>query len=503
MSMPSKVRVRFAPSPTGYLHVGGARTALFNYLYAKKMGGEFILRIEDTDEARSTFESLRMQVTDLAWLGFTWNEGPIADTLLKQNEYDEKGPNGPYRQSERKSIYKEHGERLLKSGQAYYCFCTDEELEEKKQAALKAGKPPHYDGKCRSLAMADAEKRKSAGEKCTVRFKVPAKDYKFHDHIRQEVSFPQGMVGDFIILRSDGMPVYNFCCTVDDALMKITHVLRAEEHLSNTLRQLMLYEAFGYTPPEFGHLSIILGGDRQKLSKRHGATSCHEYKEQGYLPEALNNFIALLGWSSPTGQEVMSVEEMASQFSLDRLNGAAAVFDEVKLKWMNATHLRALPTETLRQRLRQFIVESETIASADKAELNKILEQKDYAAKVLETFRSSMETFLDAVNLLKQLSDNHFTVSAEGQEVLKWQDTGKVVDVWKECLQSFPQDFLSTEDFVNIQTQVQAKAGVKGKQLFQPLRVAIIGTPHGTELKLLVPLLPKKSLLSRAQSLNV
>jgi nondiscriminating glutamyl-tRNA synthetase len=317
------VRTRFAPSPTGYLHVGGARTALYNYLYAKKTGGKFVLRIEDTDQERSTDEALKMQVEDLKWLGLWWQEGPGHKDIAS-----EIGDVGPYRQSARKPIYQKYAQQLLQSGKAFYCFCSDADLETKKKAAMAAGLPPHYDGTCRNIGLETAQKRLAAGESACVRFNVgQPKDYVLKDLIRGDVTFPSTMVGDFVILRTGGMPVYNFCCVIDDALMGITHVLRAEEHLSNTLRQMMLYESFGFGLPKFGHLSIILGPDRQKLSKRHGATSCNEYMKAGYLPEALKNFISLLGWSSPDGKEIMTEDEMIQQFSLDRFTPSAALIE--------------------------------------------------------------------------------------------------------------------------------------------------------------------------------
>ena len=355
MTTPS-VRVRFAPSPTGHLHVGGARTALYNYLFARHHGGEFILRVEDTDQARSTEESMRLQIADLAWLGLTWSEGPDPDTLV------DAGPHGPYRQSLRLPIYAEHAEKLLNQGRAYYCFMTDAEIEAQRAASIAAGRPPQVDSPYRDLKLGDARARLAKGDQAVVRFRVDQKrDYVLDDLVRGQVTFPSDMVGDFVLLRSTGMPVYNFCCAVDDALMKISHVFRAEEHLSNTLRQMMIYEAFDYPLPRFGHLSIILGADRQKLSKRHGATSCHEYNVNGYLAEALNNFVALLGWSSPEAQEILSMDQMIAQFTPERLNSSPAVFDETKLKWVNATHLRALPDDELWRRLDPFLARGEVV----------------------------------------------------------------------------------------------------------------------------------------------
>jgi nondiscriminating glutamyl-tRNA synthetase len=480
------IRVRFAPSPTGYLHVGGARTALYSYLYARKHGGQFVLRIEDTDEERSTEEALRMQLADLKWLGYKYDEGVDPETLK------DFGPYAPYRQSQRLSIYREHADQLLKSGRAYYCFLTDEEIEAQREAAMKAGRPPQVNSPYRDMALKEAEAKIAAGEKAVVRFKVPdlTREYSFVDLVRGEVKFPSDMVGDFVCLRSGGMPVYNFCCVIDDALMKMTHVLRAEEHLSNTLRQMMLYEAFGYPLPQFGHLSIILGGDRQKLSKRHGATSVHEYALKGYLPEAINNFIALLGWSSPVGQEILSMNEMIEQFSTDRLNPAAAVFDEVKLKWMNAQHLRAMPHAELWRRLAPFF---------ESAGLQ-LPQDPDWQDRSITVFKTSMETLVDAVELYRPLSKGPLVVYDESKETLAWATSKAVITEWKNQLQAQTEQFLTEAQFVALQDAVKNNCKVKGKELFMPIRVAVVGKPHGAELKILVPLIERTTLIEKADS---
>lgn len=482
----AQIRTRFAPSPTGYLHVGGARTALYSYLYAKKNGGNFILRVEDTDEERSTEASMKMQISDLNWLGLHYAEGidPISMKDL--------GPYGPYRQSQRKNIYREYADQLLKSGAAYYCFMTDAEIEVQREEAMKAGRPPQVNSPYRNWTLAQAEERLKSGDTATVRFKVPDlnREYSFVDLVRGEVKFPSDMVGDFVLLRSGGMPVYNFCCVIDDALMKITHVLRAEEHLSNTLRQLMIYEALGFQIPQFGHLSIILGSDRQKLSKRHGATSVNEYAERGYLPEAMNNFLALLGWSSPTGQEILSMSEMIEQFSTDRLHPAAAVFDEVKLKWMNAQHLRALPHNELWKRLAPFFEKAGLLLPAD----------PDWQDRSLSVFKTSMELLADAVELYRPLSLAPLVVQEESKDALSWAKTKDVIAAWRNLIAAHGSDYISEAEFIAYQDQVKNLVGVKGKELFMPIRVAVIGKPQGAELKILVPLMKKETLLERADT---
>ncbi|MEK6555962.1 MAG: glutamate--tRNA ligase [Bdellovibrionota bacterium] len=481
-----RVRTRFAPSPTGYLHVGGARTALYSYLFAKKNGGDFILRVEDTDEERSTEDSMKMQLADLAWLGLNYSEGVDSKTLK------DIGPYGPYRQSQRKNIYREYADKLLKDGIAYHCFMTDEEIEAQRELAIKEGRPQQVNSPYRDWTLAQAEAEIAKGRQATVRFKVPdlTREYSFVDLVRGEVKFPSDMVNDFVLLRTGGMPVYNFCNVIDDALMKISHVMRGEEHLSNTLRQMMLYEALKFPLPRFGHLSIILGSDRQKLSKRHGATSVNEYNERGYIPEAMNNFLALCGWSSATGEEVLSMDEMIQQFDTDRLHPASAVFDEVKLKWMNAQHLRALPHAELWKRLAPFFAKAGLILPTD----------ADWQDRSLSVFKIYMELLADAVELYRPLSLAPLEVQPESKEALGWPKTREVVEKWKSLVTAHPTDYISEAEFVAYQDQVKNLVGVKGKELFMPIRVAVIGKPQGAELKILVPLMKKTVLIERADT---
>lgn len=472
-------RTRFAPSPTGSLHVGGARTALYNYILAKNLGGQFILRAEDTDQERSSEEFLQSQLEDLRWLGILWEEGP----LLK-----DEGPHKPYRQSQRLAIYKEQALRLVQMGKAYYCFCSDEELTQKRNQALASSASTQYDGTCRNLT--NSAERLARGETAAIRFKVPTdKSYQFQDLIRGQVHFPEEMVGDFVLLRSDGMPVYNFGCVVDDGLMQISHVLRGEEHLNNTVRQLMLYEALRWKPPQFAHLSIILGADRQKLSKRHGATGCSEYRKQGYLPEALINFIALLGWTHPQEKEILTISELISHFSLERVHSSPAIFDEQKLRWINSMHLRQLPLDELWARLNPFL-------PAPVAAMGN--ENPQWRDKMLELFKPKMELLSDITLLSAPLCDESYLIKEESQEALKWESTANLIKAWVVKLSQSNEKFLSEELFKNLQKELQKEVGVKGKQLFQPLRVAVIGTPEGVDLAQLVPLLEIRSLIKRA-----
>lgn len=480
----SKVRVRFAPSPTGYLHVGGARTALYNYLFAKKNGGDFILRIEDTDEARSTSESLRGVVDDMVWLNLMWKEGVDPVTLKDM------GPLGPYKQSERQHIYKEVADKLLAAGKAYYCFLTDAEIEKQREEAIKAGRAPQINSPYQDWTLEQAQKKIADGGKAVVRFKTRdlKKDYIFNDLVRGEVKFPSDMVGDFVLLRSGGMPVYNFCCVIDDHLMEMSHVFRAEEHLPNTLRQLMIYEAMGWKAPEFGHISLILDDDRQKLSKRKGAVACGQLKLEGYLPSAVLNFIALLGWSHPEGKEIFDLEDMIKHFDISRLQAQGAVFNRVKFKWVNAMHLRALPDAQLWKEIQPFLAREHMELPNDPA----------WQERSVAAFKSKMETLVDAIELYRPLNDKSFVVQPEAAEVLAWEPTKAVLTAWRDLVQACGKDYLTGDEFLKIQDEVKVKANAKGKNLFQPVRVAVIGQAHGTELKDLVPLMKTSSLVERA-----
>jgi nondiscriminating glutamyl-tRNA synthetase len=511
--------------------VGGARTALFNFLFARKNHGKFILRIEDTDQARSTEASLQMLLEDLIWLGLEWDEGPILRDSrnkegvgAKDKSSKEKGEFGPYRQSQRLAIYKKHAEQLLAEGKAYYCFLTDEEIKSQKEKKEARGLPPHIESPYADWSLEQARAELARGRLATVRFRTShlKRDFVFKDLVRGEVVFPSDMVGDFVLLRGDGMPVYNFCNVVDDGLMQISHVLRAEEHLPNTLRQLMIYEALGWLPPELGHLSLILDEDRKKLSKRKGATSCHEFKEEGYLPEALNNFNALLGWSHPEGKEILSMSEMIEKFSLERVNPAGAVFDAVKLKWMNATHLRAKPDQELWELIEPFL----------STELKRSLPpQPEWRRQALSVFRSAMETLRDGEKYLKLFLDENFNLSDEAKSFMENSTASpidsiracmpptspssvragmlptsppsaiQVIQAWLKALaQMADRERLSSEEAAKCLDEVKAVTGARGKDLFMPIRIACMGEAQGFDIKTLVPLFSRSSLMLRAQA---
>ncbi len=464
--MENKIRVRFAPSPTGHLHVGGARTALFNFLYARKTGGKFILRVEDTDLERSTKESEKMVLSDLKWLNLEWDEGP-----------DIGGDYGPYRQSERLDLYKKFAYQLLEEGKAYRCFCTDEELEEMRKKAEEEKRPPHYDGRCLRLSEEEIKEKIEAGIPYTIRFKVPEKDYVLYDAVRGKVEWKSGVLGDFVILRSNGMPVYNFCVVIDDYLMKISHVIRAEEHLPNTLRQMMLYEALGWKPPKFAHVSLILGKDRSKLSKRHGATSVSQFKKEGYLPEAMTNYLALLGWNDGTDREEFTLKELIEKFSLKRVSKSPAVFDTDKLNWINSLHIKKLTDGRYLELSKEFVLEKFPF-------LEKTYKEKtDWVLKVINTAKKGL-------TVLKDIPDEIAFLF----EYKPWQEED-ILNLFKEDQKQFEASKviakkLSELEEITIENlwetvNLVKKEGFKGKYLFHPLRIVVSGKNSGPEIDVL------------------
>jgi nondiscriminating glutamyl-tRNA synthetase len=445
------VRVRFAPSPTGHLHVGGARTAIFNWLFARHHGGKFIIRVEDTDQARSTRESEQMVLDDLRWLGLQWDEGP-----------DVGGPDAPYRQSERVEIYRKAAQQLLETDVAYRCYCTEEELESKRKTAEAEGRPPHYDLKCwRNRRTEDAGE--VARAPFAIRFHVPEDgDVTIHDLIRGEVTWKKESLGDFIVVRSDGLPTYNFSVVVDDREMEITHVIRAEEHLTNTHRQVLIYRAMQWMVPEFAHVSLILGPDRSKLSKRHGATSVAQYADEGYLSDAMVNYLALLGWSSPDGAEVFTREEAIAKFSLDRVNPAPAVFDSQKLDWLNGQYIHRMSAAELRPLVAKFFEAPWLEQGIDVVKMSvHRLSEFESALSFVRTFEPSPVDRAFAEALAADLR-------AHGA----------------------PRDESGYKAMVE---RLKTSTGLKGKALFMPLRMAMTGSEHGPELVRLIPLLQHAS----------
>jgi nondiscriminating glutamyl-tRNA synthetase len=472
------MRVRFAPSPTGQLHVGNARTALFNWLLAHGKDGTFVLRIEDTDAERSTRESELSILEDLRWLGLDWDEGP-----------DVGGPHGPYRQSERLHLYASYANELLAGDHAYYCFCSTEKLDADRQVDLAAGQPPKYHGTCRSLLRDEAQARMDAGERPVVRFRVPASDeVRFPDLVRGDVVFSTDVIGDFVIVRSDGRPQYNFAVVVDDALMEVTHVIRGEDHISNTPRQILLYQALGFAPPEFAHLSLVLGPDHTPLSKRHGATSVAEFRARGYLPEALVNYLALIGWSPRTDggsgendAELLPVDEMARRFAIEDVGHSAGIFDLEKLAWMNRHYMKAAaPARLAAESLRYLTARGFVTRRSDAA--------MEFVSLILPMAVGSVDRLEEIPDRLRFLFDFDVKAALATREVAEVMDTvgaREVVVALADELRDAGR--LDRDAFRAAAARVRQRTGQKGRALFHPIRVALTGEANGPELDLAVP----------------
>lgn len=484
-----KARVRFAPSPTGPLHIGGARSALFNYLFARKYGGNFVVRIEDTDLERSSRESEENILASLRWLGITWDEGIGVG-----------GDYAPYRQTERLDTYQRFTAQLLAESKAYYCYCTEEELEAERQILIEQGETPRYLGKCRELSTKEREKLQAEGRRPTIRFRVPDNHLViFNDLVRGEVTFDTATMGDYVIVKSDGIPVYNFACVIDDTLMEISHVIRGEEHLSNTPRQLLIYDALGLTRPQFAHVSLILGKDRSKMSKRHGATSVVAYQEAGYLPEALINFLALLGWSPPGEEEILSLAEIVQYFSLDRVAKNPAVFDIDKLKWINGCYIR----QSSLDRLTELAIPYLQKAGIFGPELT--VEERAWTRLLMEATQDRLSCLSEIVEQAQGLIGDEVTPeNEEAALVLQEEQVPLVIRHFKQQLESLVMDK------VNLDVP-QAKAMLKrltketklgGRKVFMPLRVCLTGKMHGPELYHVIPLLGIRGCLARLTRLN-
>ena len=462
------MRLRFAPSPTGYLHIGNARTAVLNYLLARKYNATYVLRIEDTDMERSTRQSEASILEDLRWLGIRWDEGPDAG-----------GGHGPYRQSERFDIYKKYTDILLAEKKAYHCYCTQDELEEMRREASEAGRAFVYPGKCRNLGDAERAALEAQGRKPTVRFLVPDDEtVVINDHIKGRVVFESGNIGgDFIIVRSDGVPVYNYIVIIDDALMKITHVVRGEDHLPNTPKQVLIARALNLPVPEYAHLSLVLGSDRSKLSKRHGITSVDVYRREGYLAEALVNYLAMLGWAAESGEEILGVDEIARQIEMGNLARSAAVFDFQKLRWMNGMYIRACELG----KITDLFIPHLRDAGYDVSVL-----ERSWLERVIDAVRGNCEVLSDVPRHAALFLDEIMEPDAEASAMLEEPDSKIVI---AEAYRLITGELDETTYAAGLVGGIKKNTGMKGKKLFMPVRAMLTGSLHGPELDVTVPIL--------------
>jgi len=471
----AEVRTRFAPSPTGFLHLGGARTALFNWAFARKEGGKFILRIEDTDVARSTEEAVEVILDSLRWLGLHWDEGP-------------------YFQSQRLEIYRKYALLLWEKGLAYECFCTPEELKERRQETMAQGESWRYDRKCWNLKEEEKEKLKKEGRKSILRFYIPPGETTFIDMLRGEVHFHNEELDDFVIMKSDGMPTYNFACVVDDALMEISHIIRGDDHISNTPRQVLLYQAFNFPIPQFAHIPMILGKDKTRLSKRHGSPSVTYYRDQGYLPDALFNYLARLSWASGEEEkEIFSREEIVERFSIENVTKHAAVFDLDKLNWMNSVYIRQADNKYLCSILEEILVRRGRIKPEEITPSH-----REYWEKVI----ALMKERIKYVAQLEEEASYFFTEEIEFdpvafEEVLRREGVEEILKECEEVLSRI-EDFRAPvlEEAVR---EMAKKRGVKAAQIIHPLRVAVSGKKVGPGLFELLEVLGKERVIGRIQ----
>ena len=480
----TKVRVRYAPSPTGNLHIGNARTALFNYLFAKHYGGDFVLRIEDTDFKRNKEEGERSQLKYMAWLGLDYDEG-----IGKEKEF------GPYRQSERIEIYQKYAEQLLAEDKAYKCYMTAEELEAEREEQVANGVPPRYSGKHAHLTKEEQEQFEKEGRKPSIRIRVPQdRTYSFNDMVKGELSFEGKDFGDFVIVKNDGVATYNFAVAIDDHLMEISHVLRGDDHVSNTPKQLVVYEALGFKPPIFGHMTLIVNENKKKLSKRDETIIqfIEQYDDLGYLPEALFNFITLLGWSPEGEQEIFTREEFVKIFDEKRLSKSPAFFDNNKLTWINNQYIKAQPLERIVNLALLFFVK-EGVATQEEVDNNRA-----WFEKLISLYQPQMSYGAEIVELTKQFFVEEIKFDEEELEILKQDTTVAVFEDFLEKLE-IAGDFTSESIKTLIKT-IQKDTGVKGKNLFMPIRIASTGSMHGPELNTSLELLGRDRVVARVKA---
>ena len=482
----SEVRVRIAPSPSGNLHVGTARTALFNYLFAKKNNGKFVLRIEDTDAERTSQEYVDNIFDSLKALGLNWDEGP-----------DVGGNYGPYTQSERFDIYPKYIQELLDKGFAYECFCTPEELEAEKEEATAAKKAYVYSKKCENLTDEEKAKLRAEGRKPAIRFNIAKAQKAFHessilkfdDLVKGELQMDTNLIGDFVIMKSNGAPTYNYAVVIDDALMKITHVIRGEDHISNTYKQILIFEALGFEVPRFGHLGMILAPDRSKLSKRHGATAVSDFVEQGYLTEALVNFVALLGWAPSDGEEVKPVDAIAADFRIGEISSSNSIFEYDKLRWMNSHYIKMLPMDTLKEMLKPYLTQYDLTELSD-----------EQFTKMVEITREPLTLLSDITEAVPYFFGQDVEIDPEVQtEVLDLEESQKVLNDFVEKAQTWEWTEENLHNKLEEFRGTWKEQGIKPKATMWAIRAAVSGRTRGADMVGLLEVLGKERTIHRAQ----
>ncbi|MGX7107349.1 glutamate--tRNA ligase [Hutsoniella sourekii] len=488
--MTQKIRVRYAPSPTGELHIGNARTALFNYLFARHNQGEFIIRTEDTDTKRNIAHGEQSQLENLKWLGMDWDESAI-----NPGEY------GPYRQSERLDIYRPLIDQLLAEDKAYKCYMTEEELEAEREAQKARGEMPHYAGQHAHLTPEQEAAFEAEGRVPAIRFRVPENEvYQFDDLVKGPISFESKSIsGDWVIQKKDGMPTYNFAVVVDDHLMEITHVLRGDDHIANTPKQLMIYDAFGWQAPRFGHMTLIVNAEtNRKLSKRDGGVLqfIEQYRELGYLPEAMFNFIALLGWSPKGEEEIFSREEFIDIFDVDRLSTSPASFDVKKLEWINNTYMKACDLD----RVVELALPHLQKAGLVPEDLNE--EQQAWVRELVSLYHDEMSYGAEIVDLSRLFFNDHLEISQEAKDEISNETAPLVIDAIESKLQALPAEDFQVENIKPLTKEIQKETGVKGRKLFMPIRIAVSGQMHGPELANVIALLGKDKALDHIQQVK-
>jgi nondiscriminating glutamyl-tRNA synthetase len=483
------VRVRFAPSPTGYVHIGSLRTALYNYLFAKKNNGSYVLRIEDTDQKRLVEDSMVNLIECLEKTGLVHDEGPTFDNgkLVQKGEY------GPYIQSERLDIYKKYLSDLLEDKHAYHCFCSKERLEEVRENQRRENMTPKYDGHCRNLSKEEVQRRVAAGEEYVIRLRMPENSIiSFYDEVRGDININSDEVDDQVLIKSDGFPTYHFAVVIDDHLMGITHVIRGEEWLPSTPKHVLLYEAFGWEKPTYVHLPNILNADKKKLSKRQGDVAVEDFLAKGYLPAALINYIALLGWSPDVNEEIFSMEELIAHFDVKRVNKSGAVFDVNKLNWMNGEYLRKLPTEELTKLCAPFMMETGYVTDEQfEADFT-------YFEKIVDAFKEKMDKFSDIKTEMKNLFEYDGEVTDEMREMLQLDTTPVLAESAVEKMEKL--DEFTPEALKKVFKEIQKEKGIKGKSLFMPARIIATRQMHGSDLMKIMSILGKEEVIKRFEN---